>query len=339
MTKDLSTLPESTVQSAVNPAHPTQVLMSLKLSPAQRSTVLEYAELSDELAIRIKDPAVNEFTLDELDCLLDELEMAFYRVKGNEKQKVQRIGANVEKLLGSDIDAADFPRRRAAKGDGVFQIKITMCGIRPLIWRRIQTRDCSLADLHELIQIAMGWEFDHCYRFEIGGVEFMDERVDIDVRDANKTTLSQVLPDGQRRPRFHYVYDFGDEWVHQLIVEERLAPQEGAAYPVCVGGARACPPEDCGGAPGYYHILEAIENPKDCDQEWFQIFAAGFDPAAFDVKGVNKILAPLTKKKKKGRPSARARTIAIVPPSAEMSGPAENSELKEGLPDWREDGW
>ena len=74
--------------------------------------------------------------------------------------------------------------------------------------------------MHELIQIAMGWEFEHYYRFEIGGVEFMDERVDIDVRDANKTRLSQVLPDGQRRPRFHYVYDFGDEWVHQLIVEE-----------------------------------------------------------------------------------------------------------------------
>jgi hypothetical protein len=122
-------------------------------------------------------------------------------------------------------------------------------GIAPLIWRRVQTLDCTLADLHDLLQVTMGWEFEHLYRFIIGGVEYTDSDMarDDDVQDACETNLSAILPAHNRRPRFLYLYDFGDQWMHQLVVEERFSPEQGVTYPVCVAGQRACPPEDCGG--------------------------------------------------------------------------------------------
>ena len=222
----------------------------MKLSPAQRSTVLQYTTLPNHLTTKIRDEAANQFTPDELDEFLDHVEMAVFRAKGNEKQKILRIVEKVSKLLGSDIDASEFTKRRSSKQTNtVFQIKITLQGIDPPTWRRIQTKDCTLEKLHALIQVAMGWDFEHPYRFEIGGVEFADVEMDEEeeVRDTRAVKLSDVIPASHRRPRFSYEYDFGDGWKHQLIVEEQFEPRAGVAYPVCTAGARACPPEDCGG--------------------------------------------------------------------------------------------
>src|SRR5262249_14581767 len=155
---------------------------------------------------------------------LDRVEVAVYRAKGNEKQKVSRIVDKVSKLLGSRFDPVERPKRRLPKkNDTVFQIKITLRHIDPPIWRRFQTADCTLGALHEIIQLTMGWEFEHLYRFDIAGMEYADlgmANFD-DAEDAFETRLSEVLPAGNRRPRFDYEYDFGDGWSHQLIVEER----------------------------------------------------------------------------------------------------------------------
>lgn len=270
-------------------------LLALKLSPGQRSTVLQYTTLPDHLAIKVKDETANQFTPDELDELLDHVEGVGRRAKGNEKQKLLRIAEKLANLLGSDVDAADISKRRSSKKtDCVFQVKITLRGIDPPIWRRIQTKDCSLEKLHALIQVAMGWEFEHPYRFEIGGVEFADVETDEEeeVRDVRATKLSDVTPASHRRPRLYYEYDFGDEWVHQLIVEERLSPQTSVAYPLCIAGARACPPEDCGGPWGYAELLEALQDsnlPQHGERlEWV---GGEFDSEAFDLKTVNKRLA------------------------------------------------
>jgi hypothetical protein len=139
----------------------------------------------------------------------------------------------------------------------------------------------------------MGWEFEHLYRFIIGGVEFMDTemRDDDEVEDASQAKLSDVLPIRNRRPRFEYEYDFGDGWLHQLIVEERLPPEQGAKYPVCVAGQRACPPEDCGGPWSYPDFLEEISNPDhDRHEEMLEWVGGEFDPEGFDVEAVNREL-------------------------------------------------
>jgi hypothetical protein len=247
-------------------AHPSPApageLLELNLSEGQHQAILKYVKLPAHLSGRLTDKGTAAkampFTLDELDELLDHVEGSVYRAKGNEKQKVLRVVDKVSKLLGSSIDPARMSRRRLSKKtDAVFQIKVTLRGIDPPIWRRIQTKDCTLDELHELIQVTMGWNFEHLYRFTIGGVEYADADMmnDDDVRDARDTKLSDVLPVQNRRPRFDYEYDFGDGWQHQLIAEERFLPREGVKYPTCTGGQRACPPEDCGGPWGYFESL------------------------------------------------------------------------------------
>src|SRR5262249_43729943 len=98
--------------------------------------------------------------------------------------------------------------------------------------------------------------------------------------------------------RFYYEYDFGDEWIHQLIVEERFLPLEGVKYPVCIGGQRACPPEDCGGPWGYGDLGETITNPQQQKNEKKLEWVGGeFDPERFDLEAVNNELQRMRTKK------------------------------------------
>ena len=276
----------------------TKELLELKLSEGQCRTILKYAELpvnlSERLAANRTVAKRTQFTLDELDELLDHLETSVYRAKGNEKQKVLRIVEKVSELLGSTIDPDEISEQRLPKKmNTVFQIKVTLMGIIPLIWRRIQTKDCTLVELHDLLQVTMGWEFEHLYRFIIGGVKYADLEMasQEDVQDACDTNLSEILPAQNRRPRFDYEYDFGDQWMHQLVVEERFPPEQGVMYPICVAGQRACPPEDCGGPWGYPGFVEAISNPAHRRHEELLEWVGGeFDPERFDLESVNKEL-------------------------------------------------
>jgi len=297
------------VESGKTPCQPSPPVASesleLNLSEGQRHTILEYAELPAHLSERLagKGTVANgtQFTLDELDELLDLVEESVYRAKGNEKQKVLRIVAKVANLLGSTIDPDEMPKRRLPKKtDTVFQIKMTLRGIDPPIWRRIQTKDCTLEELHALIQVTMGWECEHLYRFDIGGVEYMDLGMggDEDVKDACETKLSDVLPPWNHRPRFYYEYDFGDNWLHQLIVEERFPPEGGVEYPVCVAGQRACPPEDSGGPWGYSDFVETITNPDhQRHEETLEWVGGEFDPERFDLEAVNNELRRIRTRK------------------------------------------
>lgn len=277
----------------------------MKLSEAQRRTIAAYAELPAHLAKRLSaqdaTESVPQFTLDELDELLDRLGIAVYRAKGNEKQKVLRLVQKVAGLLGSEIVPSHLSTHRTSKKAAtVFQIKMSLKGIDPPIWRRIQTPDCTLEKLHEIIQVTMGWEFEHLYRFTIAGVNYADPAMtsDGEVEDACGTRLSGVLPAENRRPRFSYEYDFGDEWIHQLIVEEQLLPKEGVKYPFCVGGQRAGPPEDCGGPWGYADFVEAIANPEHPRHDELLEWVGGeFDPEWFDQEAVNTELRRLRPRK------------------------------------------
>ena len=273
-------------------------LLDLNLSEGQCRTLLKYAKLpahlSRRLAAKRTEAKETQFTLDELDELLDHVENSVHRAKGNEKQKVIRIMEKVSKLLGSTIDPDEMPGQRLPKKtDTVFQIKMTLVGIDPPIWRRIQTKDCTLVELHALVQITMGWDFEHLYRFLIGSVSYADLEMasQDDAEDACDTYLSDVLPVQNRRPRFDYEYDFGDQWMHQLIVEERFPPEQGVKYPICVAGQRACPPEDCGGPWGYPDFVEAISNPDHREHDELLEWVGGeFDPESFDLESVNKEL-------------------------------------------------
>lgn len=207
-------------------------------------------------------------------------------------------------LLDSMADE-DFVEQLQDLGDGfggdpgpepeVYQFKITLDGVKPPIWRRIQTpSDFTLAALSDMIQAAMGWENVHLHAFEIGGMRYgipMDDGWE-DVLDEGEYSLDEL---GLRaKSRFKYEYDFGDDWRHTVVLEKVL-PWKPEDDPVCIKGKRACPPEDCGGIWGYQRLWETLADPKHPEHKQMKEWLGGEvpDPERFSLERVNLRLATL----------------------------------------------
>ncbi len=149
------------------------------------------------------------------------------------------------------------------------QLKVTLKGSRPLVWRRIHVPgDCSLPELHETIQNSMGWENSHLHCFKINGRTF-SENSESSETEATRYNLS----DFSLKPsdKFEYCYDFGDNWIHTVEMEEWL--DNPIDYFECVTGKNACPPEDSGGVRAYAEKLAILKNPSHPEhaeiKEWF----------------------------------------------------------------------
>ena len=146
------------------------------------------------------------------------------------------------------------------KPSEVYQLKVWLKGISPMVWRRLLVRgDSTIADLHYTLQIAIGWSDTHLNRFHIhgkdfgvyhiGGIGFAD--------DPGQVPLSAF---GFRtRERFLYEYDFGDAWLHDVRIEKRLPVDPKRTYPVCIDGKHGAPPEDCGGALAYMQMRQELK--------------------------------------------------------------------------------
>lgn len=175
-----------------------------------------------------------------------------------------------------------------AKSTTVYQLKITVADIEPAIWRLVEVPDCSLGELHVVIQAAMGWEHSHMHQFILNGKYYGPAGLDAENEDGIR--LSQIFT-GRKKPQLIYEYDFGDSWRHEIVLEKTLDPEPKVKYPRCVEGARACPPEDCGGAWGYADFLEAMADPKHENHRDMKEWIGGkFDPEKFSVYMVNKEL-------------------------------------------------
>lgn len=171
----------------------------------------------------------------------------------------------------------------------IAQLKITIQSIEPPIWRRLLVpRSVTLAELHRVIQAAFGWLDSHLHEFEIGGLRFADP----ELLEGGFSEGSRVLPERAVRlwdfrhqaPPFLYVYDFGDDWHHQIEIETLLVADPDQTYPACIDGARSCPPEDVGGTGGYEEFLEAFADPNHPDHRQMRRWAGrSFDPERFDL--------------------------------------------------------
>ena len=150
---------------------------------------------------------------------------------------------------------------RPAAGRG-YRLKIALKGIRPPIWRRLLVPDVSLARLHEMLQAAMGWRNAHLYRFVIGGVSYTDPEsaAEMGMEVADRFALGAVLP--SEGVRFRYLYDWGDNWKHDVVVEAILPPGAEPVTTECLAGKRRCPPENVGGEPGYDRFLAVLRDPR-----------------------------------------------------------------------------
>lgn len=183
---------------------------------------------------------------------------------------------------------------KKASPSEIHQLKITLRYIQPPVWRRVEVpKDITLAKLHRILQVAMGWYDSHLHQFIVGknyyGEPSLDEFSELDLKDERKVRLGQVL--SKPKQRMVYEYDFGDGWEHDIVLEKVLPPDSNTRYPVCLEGAQACPPEDCGGVGGYENFLDAIRDPDHEEHdEYLEWIGGEFDPEKFDIALANREL-------------------------------------------------
>jgi hypothetical protein len=186
----------------------------------------------------------------------------------------------------------------AEPSSSLYELKITLRGSKPAIWRRLQVPGrIKLNRLHQVLQVAMGWTDSHLHHFidpplvysVPSGEDYPGVAERLDERRFRLANLARY-----EKASFIYEYDFGDGWVHDVVVEKIVAAGPETKRAVCLAGENACPPEDCGGIGGYYELLEAVNNPKHtAHQQMLDWLGDPFDPGRFDPQAVNATLRGL----------------------------------------------
>jgi hypothetical protein len=247
------------------------------------------------------------FTIAETAGMLIAVADSFLPAEPRQQVALLMVAKKLIDCLERSVVMRDLPAKakKASLSDTVYQFKITLLGAKPPIWRRIQVQDCTLDELHEYIQTAMGWSNSHLHQFRIGKQRYGDPMLmeedfeEFGYQDSITTAISEILPQSGRRFRFRYEYDFGDSWEHEILFEGVVKAESKVKYPLCLEGARACPPEDCGGIWGYPDFVETIQNPDNERHEELLDWVGGrFDPEEFDP-------TVATKSMKKGLPDWR----------------------------------
>ncbi|MFM9965444.1 MAG: plasmid pRiA4b ORF-3 family protein [Planctomycetaceae bacterium] len=290
-----------------------------KLTEAQRKII---AELSPDLSARMKLAEKNERSIEltraELDRVLESARAALVTAESFRRRVLKVVVKNLTDVIQpptfeqlalrqprgqwvfSPTTSGKTPARIPSKPTctkeirQVYQFRVELSATKPAIWRVLQVEDCTLEALHLAIQGAMGWENSHLYEFVIRGTHYTSRPPadlgwgdDLDGEDAAGVRLSELFSTN-RRLQLRYIYDFGDSWEHVVTFEQTLNCTPGTKYPLCIDGARACPPEDCGGIYGYFDLVEAVTNPQSARHEELLEWCGPYDPQAFDVTAATK---------------------------------------------------
>lgn len=208
-----------------------------------------------------------------------------------------RIALQTEQTSMQPVNQASYNNQK--KPTKIYQLKISIKGAKPPIWRRVLVQsDITFYDLHKIIQSIFNWEDYHLYQF-YGARRYTDVQTaqeDMgyeDEVDAAQYQISQELK--YAKDKIKYIYDFGDDWEHEIVLEKVLKFDEEINYPICTGGRRNGPPEDCGGIWGYSDILYALETKNFDEFEYLvddegDFYYKDFDPAYFDKDAINERL-------------------------------------------------
>lgn len=184
-------------------------------------------------------------------------------------------------------------RGMAQAGDPLLQVRITLTDVDgPPVWRRVLIPAAYPLDrVHAVIQAAMGWQDYHLHAFRVGDANYAPAALDDEMGylDETRFRLGDLAATADR---IEYEYDFGDGWEHELVIEAHTIAQDGAIYPVCVGGEGACPPEDCGGSYGFAEFKELLAGPPSTERDEMLQWAGGdYDPTRFDQAAANTAVA------------------------------------------------
>lgn len=184
-------------------------------------------------------------------------------------------------------------RRQMSRGTyDAAELYVELADIAPTIWRRVRVpTKASLSQLHDILQCLFQWEDSHLHAFYVGEQEYRHPDQIYDDFGAERpksekvVKLTDIVEAGARD--FLYIYDFGDDWQHQIRLERIVAVADPKDLLVLLGGENAAPPEDCGGAPGYEHMLEVLSDPQAEEYEELAEWVGGeFDPAMLDKKEI-----------------------------------------------------
>ncbi len=260
-------------------------LCPIRLTERQRRAIAELLpHLKYRLRLREKNAKSVSLTLLELGEIEAEARDRVYKAfSANERNRWEKITQITQHAVDYFNGIGAIPT-----SERIYQFQISLRNISPLIWRRIQVRDCTLDRFHQYIQLAMGWTDIHLHEFDIGGQPYADPGAledtfhDIEAKDSRVTRLRDVVPPSGKRFQFLYTYDFGDVWEHEVLFEGCLRASSRGGYPICLEGERACPPEDIGGPIGYEIYLEALADPNHEEHEDWVQWCGSFDPEAFD---------------------------------------------------------
>jgi hypothetical protein len=190
----------------------------------------------------------------------------------------------------------------------LYVLRASIAKASPPIWRKISVPgECTLGDLHIILQIAFGWENDHLHSFTIDSIEYgMSEMEDIDFRDEfdtiNEDTVCLNQLELVPKKKFKYLYDFGDSWLHEITVSKIVPVEDGdVPLPRCLDGKQAGPLEDSGGIWGYTNILEILKNPDHEEYNEIHEWAGDLDPEYVDLEEINarleQVFSPPPRKK------------------------------------------
>jgi hypothetical protein len=266
---------------------------SVPLTAAQRNVVADLLpELADRLDRTRKTSRTIPFTAKELQAIQQKARQAIRHAETG------RLRNSLRHIIDATTNAIDQSQGigSISASERLYQFKVTLVESKPPIWRRIQVKNCTLEKFHEQIQTAMGWANSHLHRFEVKGERYGDPELldagydDSHCIDSTITKISEVIPKDGKRIHFLYLYDFGDNWRHEVIFEGCLRAESGQRYPLCIEGERNCPPEDVGGVWGYAEFLDALADPSHEEHEDFKQWAGHFDPEEFDAEKMTKLM-------------------------------------------------
>ncbi len=195
----------------------------------------------------------------------------------------------------SELDQANVTTRHKDRGTStstststnvIMQIKVKLLGVsKPPVWRRLQLgADTRLDHLHEMIIAAFGWQDYHMHVFASGPDEFGVPDPELGFIDERNVSIGELIGDVGGRLRF--TYDFGDDWEHEIVVEELLDADPEIHYPILLAAKGACPPEDCGGPWGYAELKEILANPGHEQHQEMRDWLGLHNSSAFDPNTV-----------------------------------------------------
>jgi hypothetical protein len=212
------------------------------------------------------------------------------------------------------------PTRQNAASNSFNEIATVRIELRhtdPLVWRQVEVpTSITLKVLHDIVQAAMGWFDSHLWEFAIGKQKYClpmdDDWGTVPRIEAATVRLREVLK--PRKTVIDYTYDFGDGWEHRLTVTDVRAGQPGVSYPRYIGGERNGPPEDCGGIPGFYELLEAIADPTHPSHAYFKELAGDYDPDMFDELPIKYALGRIANRRNAARTRQAKKSTSARPP-------------------------